>query len=141
MRCNEHLPPLDGSPNISPPIILPPVVERPAMYAPPTTYQVDFHWHMFRSFEAFSALYYSQAQVHLHPSTRLWCRDLSTTAASHAEYHAHQFMLAREMNTKNDDRNHFILDSVIQEEPSLTPLAQSTLTMDTKNGQTLNPKP
>ena len=44
-------------------------------------------------------------------------------------------MLAREMNTKNDDRNHFILDSVIQEEPSLTPLAQSTLNMDTKNGQ------
>ena len=125
---------------------------------------------MFRSFEVFSTLYYSQAQVHLHPSTRLWCLDLSTTAASHAEHHAHQFILAREMNTTNERseinytvtqeepqatsnsttaklqakhhaqqftlaRNYPILDNLIQQEPSLIPLDQSGLTMDTKIGQ------
>ncbi len=121
MSCNEHFPPLDDIPKISPPIISPPVVERPDIYVPPTTYHVGFHWHMFRSFESFSALYHSQAQVHLHPSTRLWCLDLSTTTVSHAEYHVYQFMLVLEMNTKNERSE--INYTVAQEEPQTTPIS------------------
>jgi hypothetical protein len=50
----------------------------------------------------------------------------STTANLQAKHHAQQFTLAR---------NYPILDNLIQQEPSLIPLDQSGLTMDTKIGQ------
>ncbi len=94
------------------------------------TYQITFHLQISRSFDTFSTLYHTQAQVHLHPSTRSWCLDLSTKTVSHTHYHEHQLILVKETNTKN--KRSKINCTVTQEDPQ-TSSPSSTAKFQTDN--------